>query len=373
MSKNNKNKNKKPDTFKVPETGGNQKILMEELAIQSEYNVDTISGLDLSNKNLNNYKWYELIEFNADYFVNRFNITSDNYKNEKLIYDSIYLGYIYGRSGLYKSGKKIACVSVSNVTYDYFGEIKSADIISGSYLLNRTLENYSRESIDKGMIKTITGENLKNLCIYEWNLKGFGSLKKFLKFSKNWEYWLTIINNQKYILKNAVIMKINNKDSLKSEMEIFYNPEIAVSCEVGDLVGGVLSNKFSLLELNPNQSNQLKESYLLWKNEMFELFGREFLQDPKAERKISAEVEQGNNNVATIEYGYYIQVKNYSERLKEFLNDNSIRCVNNLVDKTHINKEEPLINNLDNDNLEEENNVVLEPDKIELEGDNENV
>ena len=336
--------------FGMPDNLGNAKMVKLELEKQDEFNNATINGLLLSNTDNNNtnYKWYELLEFNAEYFVNRFNITSDIIKHEKLIYESIYLGYIYGRAGLYKIQNKIISVSVAMIKHNLLNEIEEVHIIPSVYLLNRSINTNNYKDINKDHIIKLKGNDINNFCLYEWNLKGAGSITKFLKFAKSWEYWLTIINNQKYILKSVISYNVNNTNTITEEMKLFYDPTIAIAAKLNDLQGGKIANNFEVLELKSNLTAQLKDAYLIWKNEMFELFGREFIQDPKAERKITAEVEQGQGNTSTIEYGYFIQIKEYAEKLKDFLNDNSISTKNNIIDKTHINKEQEAKNDFNN-------------------------
>lgn len=283
-----------------PMSGGNNYTVQQELKarIRNLYQNPSFGNGDLENTV---YEEYYLMLFQKNYFVNLFDIETDDQEFRMAWNMFVENCFWYGDGALVNEGIK----DVENGSMIVPVYIKERNYNKLGYL-DKDFEYYYTAQIlpmmgDSKMWKQKPDLNLKAIknksedYVYaKWNMQGYGAwvwMYKFIKFQRELMF---LTHGSAYLQKEIMFYKINNMDTVDDEIRTLYNPKINIVPTYGvDWSSGEtkLENRWNTESLSTDRSMLINEVYDWFINKYYDLFGRKYNIDSKKERNISMEVE----------------------------------------------------------------------------------
>lgn len=283
-----------------PMSGGNNYAVQQELnaRIRNLYQSPSFGNGSLEDTV---YEEYYLMLFQKNYFVNLFDIETDDQEFRTAWNMFVETCFWYGDAVLINEG--IAGVEGGSLLVPAY--IKDRNFNKFGYL-DKDFEYYYAAQIlpmmgDNKMWKQKPDLNLKAMkntgedYVYgKWNMQGYGAwiwLYKFIKFQRELMF---LTHGSAYLQKEIMFYKINNMDTVDDEIRTLYNPKINIVPTYGvDWSNGKtkLENRWNTESLSNDKSMLINEVYDWFMNKYYELFGRKYNVDSKRERNISSEVE----------------------------------------------------------------------------------
>lgn len=282
-------------------TGGNNYSIKREFEARLN---NMYSQIDLSNTNLDNvvYDEYFLMIFQKNYFVNLYDIETDDDDFRRVWNLAVETAFWYGDFAIINKGingdkenSKLIPVYVANKSWDYIGNIEKDFEYQYSSRIIPMMGDSKMWSSSPDISKL--GKLIKNKDDYvyaKWNTQGYGAwvwMYKFIKLQKELMYLTT---GSAYLQKELIFYKINNTSTVNDEIKMLYNPKMNIVPTMGvnwDKSSGELENRWMSDKLSQDGSMLINDVYDWTIQKYYELFGRKMNIDDKRERNVSDEVQ----------------------------------------------------------------------------------
>lgn len=306
-----------PKIFKKepPINGGNTFETQIKINAREEQ-IESYVDLNFGKIKLNHYTWWELLQFQADYFTNLFPITFNDQYIDQVIQIIFRCNFLYGNVGiLVKEDKLIPIVeAVTDLNID--GSIKRIEGYSAFevVLYEGTIKDNQNNYKNKVIINKSNMENYVRLSV---NSYGFGAIVKWWKFVNNQEKVIKKINNFSVLFNKKVGYNVNSVTAAKQELQSFFNDDTPFIVNASKL--NVNGNKFSVDGFENIKSTDLFEYYDKWLKMNYELLGRRLNVDKKGERNITSEVNASQGNFDVLEYEQKINKTNFLNSLSKII------------------------------------------------------
>lgn len=284
-----------------PLTGGNNYTIQKEFKARIN---NMLNQINLSNDNLDQivYDEYFLMLFQKNYFVNLFDIKTDDADFRKCWNLAVETAFWYGDfaiinkgiSGM-EDGSYLVPVYIAAKTHTPLGDIeKDFQYQYASNIIPLMSDSKMwGEKPDKSLIANLM-VNKDDFVYGKWNTQGYGAwvwMYKFIKLQKELMYLTT---GSAYLQKEIMFYKVNNTSTVDDEVKMLYNPKInivptmGINWENGD---EELENRWMTDKLSHDSTMTINDVYDWTISKYYELFGRKYNIDFKKERNVSGEVE----------------------------------------------------------------------------------
>lgn len=286
------------------------------------------------------YTYWELLNFQADYFTNLLQITFKDNALDNKIYLLFRCNFLFGNCGLLKKGDQLIPVveSTSDIYVD--GSIKKIVAYSAYEVISK--QGALKDNVYNKKI-IITKNDLKNYARLVVPSFQFGAIIRWHRFIEMQESLLKKIYNYSYVLTRKINYNVNDIDASTAELKRFFNDDYPFIVNIDTI--NPQTNKFTTTGLeNKGSSDDIFYYYDKWQAIFYQLLGRRFNADKKGERNITSEVESTQDNFEVLENEQKINKIN-------FLND----CVQ-LVQKNWEYVKQPNQENIDQDKQFREKN-----------------
>lgn len=287
------------DELKEPISGGNSWIARKELNAR----IDTmVNNIGLENQDLDQYVYdeYFLMLFQKNYFVNLFDIETDDVEFKKCWNLFVELCFWFGEAAIINNGiegmddtTSLVPVYLKEKKYRPLGDVDK----DFTYYFGAPILPMMGDSKFQSKNPTSWGfKELKNKgeFVYgKWNTQCYGAwvwMYKFIKFQKHLMY---LTHGSAALQKEIMYFKINNTDTSDYEIKQVYNPKVNIIPILGvnweD--GAKLTNRWGTDKISSEKSMLINDVYDWHIQKYYELFGRKWNVDAKPERNITKEVE----------------------------------------------------------------------------------
>lgn len=321
-------------------SGGNSYQTNELLKAQHEINVATMpdikiskSALSFSNKKVSksindvfvkeNYDMWRLLNFQADYYCNVFEVKSDIPSLNVAIQLAKRTAFVFGVSVIYKQGALlIPCYIVNSrlnadASYEWI-EITPAVNVMSQHAMTPKNDDLTASPELKAAIKNswklrIEGLDLLNCAILKWDTLSLGAWWKFLPFMQQQKRMLQMLNVESYSLLKKFSYKIANPNAIDDEVKTYFDAETPWVYTLS--LNGELNNKISINELPNANTQKFTEFYHEWLHIWYNILGRRYNADFKKERNVSNEIEATQSNFDILENDHRIHLENFAKQL----------------------------------------------------------
>lgn len=288
------------DELKQPLDGGNNFVVQQEFKARFR---NMMESIDLSNTDLDNvvYDEYFLMLFQKNYFVNLFDIKTEDKDFKKCWNLFVELCFWFGEAAIINNGiegmddtTNLIPVYLKEKQYTPLGDIqKDFSYYIGAPILPMMGDSkFNIKKPDTWGMKEI--KNKGEFVYGKWNTQAYGAwvwMYKFITFQKHLMY---LTHNSAYLQKEMMFYKVNNKKTSDAEIKHLYNPKTNIVPIMGvnwDDDGSSLENRWEVDTPSSDKSMIINEVYDFHIQRYYELFGRKLNVDAKKERNITSEVE----------------------------------------------------------------------------------
>lgn len=243
------------------------------------------------------YNYWELLNFQADYFTNLLQVTFEDNALDNKIYLLFRCNFLFGNCGLYKKGDQLIPVveSTSDIYVD--GSIKKIVAYSAYEVISKQ-GALKDNTYNKKIV--ITKNDLKNYARLVVPSYQFGAIIRWNKFIEQQESLLKKIYGYSYILTRKISYNVNDIDASTTELKRFFNDDYPFFVNMDPL--GANGNTFTTKGIEGSgQSDDIFYYYDKWINIYYQLLGRRFNADKKGERNVTSEIESTQDNFDILE------------------------------------------------------------------------
>lgn len=297
----------------IPTSGGNY----FNLALNTISNEEKMNSLIALNNPTNDSNWFyslwEFINMQADYFCNVFKWESD--KEKITILETIRYGFIFSTAGIYKLNNTYIPITIVNIERDLNNKIIKIKFIYNSLIRNNeyiSLEHLKQSS----QIVELTGDNIKNVAIYNYSSFNFPSIVKLKPLYNLFNDFNWLFKSQALNYKNNVKFNYDKSQPLKDAIQIindFKDPKKAVLISQTDGIG--TKKNFEKIELEKSGVEAV-EFFNQLKNLHYELIGRKTNLNKKTERNVSSEIDLDADIFDIVNYDKKIHLQDFFTQLK---------------------------------------------------------
>lgn len=286
------------DTLKQPLDGGNNFQVQQEFLARMN---NLLSSIDTGNMNIDNvvYDEYFLMLFQKNYFVNLFDIETEDNDFKRVWNIFVELCFWFGEAAIINNGiegvdngTNLIPVYIKNKSYTPIGNIeKDFEYYLGAPILPMVGDTkFNFKNSDTWKLKSF--KNKGDFVYGKWNSQGYGCwvwMYKFIKFQRELMF---LTHNSAYLQKEIMFYKVNNKSVVNNEIKQLYNPKSNIVYEMGvNWEGdGKMENRWNVETPSNDKSMLINEVYDWHIQKYYELFGRRNNIDFKKERNITDEV-----------------------------------------------------------------------------------
>lgn len=281
----------------TPISGGNTntvesliKTIDSNIGIATTYNGVSKLLTKFNSSAGNTYNFFWLLQFQADYFSNLINFAFENWELNRQVCLAIRTATIYGSSCLWRNGNNYVAMYINKLEYDDWGKPKKvkmyrADnvLLDSSFDTNKKL-NWIEKEIDDNIIVFLP---------FNYNC---GGLIKWKPFLTQLEKLLKMLYTKSFSYVKSILYNIKDTQSTSKEIELFFNSENPFLINTSD--DSLIANKFKEFSLNATSQNQdgLISYIQDFLNIYYDLIGRRYNSDKKAERNVSDEINASQEN-----------------------------------------------------------------------------
>lgn len=303
-----------------PANGGNT-FELEKLLNAKEDNINEYIRADLGpNIIKNQYTFWELLQFQADYFASTLQFTfKDNWLDPKL-YLLMRCHFLYGNVGLLKRGDDFIPIVESTFEMDSAGNLKKVIGYSAFEVSIQTgtlTENQHKFKTRYVITKKDIEENYARLHVGSW---GFGAIVRWTKFILQQESLLKKIYMYSYLLTKKITYNVNDVGAANIEVKRFFSDDYPFLINMDTMSPS--SNKFEVEGAGKNgvvDSESIFYYYEKFLKIYYEMLGRRMNTDRKGERNITSEVEASQEQFLILENEMKINKTNFLEEVKRIV------------------------------------------------------
>lgn len=309
------------NAYQVQELNKVQKALDEAtMCFKSEMDGAKISVKTKFEKE--NYDLWRLLNFQADYYCNVFEMKSNNSKLNNAIQIAKRTAFIFGKSGIYKMGETLIPIYIKSSKLANDGcylwlEVSPAiEVLAQNSLLPKSNNvNSFNEKLKNTWDLKIYGEELNNVAILKWDANALGAWWKFLPFMNMQKRMLIMLNVEGYSLTKKFNNKVANPNTLSAEVDAYFDETNPFT--YSSMINGEMPNKITSIELGGGTSTQhFTDFYREWLDIWYSILGRRFNNDFKKERNITDEVQASQSNFDILENEHKMYLENFARDLK---------------------------------------------------------
>lgn len=281
---------------------GNLKSITDANLPQTMKSITSTVQTYISDKNIDDY-W--LLQLQANYFSNIFDVECEKYDVYLEIKKMIRTAFIDGKAGLYKVGDKWVAVRVS--------------YIDGEMWVSR-VNDFTNDSFKKDWKPNLKVDVTDSLHIYNWSSYGWNAWVYFYPFIKSQNVLLKMLLIQSFAYNKKYVYNVLSKNMVPDEMKNFFDPLNPFLINLGD---DGLTNLFQTIEQGGNNvARDFIQYYKEYTDQWYQLFGRRSNVDNKKERNISVEVNASQDSIDILQQE---PIRLFELWAKEFSESSGIR------------------------------------------------
>lgn len=303
-----------------PANGGNT-FELQKILDAKETNIKDYIRNDLApNIVKNQYTFWELLQFQADYFASTLQFTFKDNDLDPKLYVLMRCNFLYGNVGLYKKGEDLIPIVESSFEMDGAGNIKKIVGYSAYEVVMQT--GTLAENTHKFKTKyTITKKDMENYARLHVGSWGFGAVVRWTKFILQQESLLKKIYIHSYLLNKKITYNVNDISAANVEVKRFFNDDYPFLINIDTISPN--ANKFEVEGVgatgNSNDSESIFYYYEKFLKIYYEMLGRRMNTDRKGERNITSEVEASQEQFLILENEMKINKINFLEDVKKLV------------------------------------------------------
>lgn len=326
-------KDKKPYVDQAPLNTGNFRQLETNLNVAESLirvGMDDVNGVVSEWLSKRNYNIWELMNFQADYWVNLIQFTfKDNYI-DNFLYNLIRYCWFYNKVGI---------IIHEEDNYIPINEYRTE---LNEYGKPEYIEGFNAIDIFRNQIGIVT-PNTKSLKKYTISKKDIvekkylrlinpSSINNYLKWSKFCEQQQDILDRYTtlgVLISKKIINKTQDPALFPQELKEFLNAKHPVINNLS--LNNGLANKFTsegLDDISPENYCLYYEKFLKY---YYELLGRRQNSDEKGARNLTSEIAATQSNFNNLQNTWILNIKNFLEEFSkitgkqyEILNENEL-------------------------------------------------
>lgn len=243
------------------------------------------------------YNYWELLNFQADYFTNLLPVTFGDTDLDSKIYILFRCNFLFGNCGLLKKGDQLIPVVENTCDIYVDGSIKKIVAYSAYEVINKqgALQDttYNKKII-------ITKNDLKNYARLIVPSYQFGAIVRWQKFIEQQESLLKKIYGYSFLFTKKIMYNVNDVDAANVELKRFFSDDYPFLVNMDTLSPN--GNKFSTQGLEgTGAADDIFYYYDKWQAIWYQLLGRRFNADKKGERNVTSEIESTQDNFDILE------------------------------------------------------------------------
>lgn len=287
-----------PEDVKEPLTGGNQFSLKQELKARVQTMLNWFKRPVRQNSDSYVYDEYFLLLFQKNYFVNLFDIDTEDKDFKKCWNLFVELCFWYGDAAIINGGidgledtTSLIPVYLKTKNFTPLGEIeKNFEYCYGAELIP-LMNGDNKGNIDKMKLKYRINTN--EFVYGKWNTQCYGAWVWMYKFAKFQKDLMKMTHNSAYLQREILFMNVNNVGSVEDDANQIFNPDINVITQLGvDWENdGKMQNRWMVDAPSQDKTMTINEVYDWHINTYYDLFGRRRNVDFKKERNVVSEVD----------------------------------------------------------------------------------
>lgn len=302
----------------APINGGNT-FEMEKILNAKDDNIQQYINKELdSGIMVNQYTYWELLQFQADYFASTVKVTFEDNEIDPKIYLLFRCNFLYGNVGLYKKGEDLIPIVESSHEIDAAGNLKKVTGYSAFEVATTTGTLTDNESKYKTKY-IIRKSELKNYARLYVPSYGFGAIVRWFKFIQQQEALLKKIYTYSFLLTKKITYNVNDVAAANTEIKRFFNDNYPFLINMDTT--SPHANKFETEGAGKGSSGSedIFYYYEKWLKIYYEMLGRRFNVDRKGERNITSEVDASQENFSILENEMKINKINFIEVVSKLI------------------------------------------------------
>lgn len=261
------------------------------------------------------YNYWELLNFQADYFTNLLPVTFNDSEIDAKIYILFRCNFLFGNVGLFKKDDQIIPVVETTADIHIDGSIKKI-VAYSAYEVMGNQGNLDQKLYNKKII--ITKNDLKNYARLVVPSYQFGAIVRWQKFIEQQESLLKKIYSYSYLFTRKIMYNVNDVDAANVELKRFFSDDHPFLVNMDTLSPN--SNKFTTSGLEgTNAADDIFYYYEKWQSIYYQLLGRRFNADKKGERNVTSEIESTQDNFDILENEQKVHKINFLNKCVQIL------------------------------------------------------
>lgn len=304
-----------------PINGGNTFEMEKILNTKEDTIKDYIRGNLDQNVLINQYNYWELLQFQADYFASTVRVTFEDNIIDPKVYLLFRCNFLYGNVGMYKQGEDLIPLVEASFNIDDKGNLIKVTAYSAYEVATTTgtLTENAHKFKTKWILKKDDLKNYARLVVPSF---GFGAIVRWYKFIMQQESLLKKIYSYSFLLNKKITYNVNDTDAATIELKRFFNDNYPFLINLDTVSPN--ANKFEVEGVGSggNSSEDIFFYYEKWLKIYYEMLGRRFNIDRKGERNITSEVEASQDNFTILENEMKINKINFLKDFSKLINKN---------------------------------------------------
>lgn len=300
-----------------PINGGNT-FEMEKILTAKEDSINQYLNQNLeSGFIVNQYNYWELLQFQADYFASTLRITFKDNKIDPKIYLLFRCNFLYGNVGLLKKGEDLIPIVESSHHIDASGNLIKITGYSAYEVATTTgtLTENEKKFKTKYVIRKQDMENYARLHVPSY---GFGAIVRWYKFVLMQEALLKKLYTYSFLLTKKITYNVNDIGAANIEIKRFFSDDYPFLVNLYPSIPN--GNKFSADSVgNGAASEEIFYYYERWLKIYYEMLGRRLNVDRKGERNITSEVDASQENFTILENEMKINKINFIKDVEKLI------------------------------------------------------
>lgn len=305
---------------KEPPINGGNTFEMEKILNAKEDSITQYINKGLDNVVMTHqYTYWELLQFQADYFASTVRVTFEDNEIDPKIYLLFRCNFLYGNVGLLKDGDDLIPLVEASHVIDGSGNLKKVVAYSAFEVATTTgtlAENKSKFKT-KWIIKDDKLKNYARLYVPSY---GFGAIVRWYKFINQQEALLKKLYAYSFLLTKKITYNVNDTAAANIEIKRFFNDDYPFLINLDTM--NPQANKFDSESVGNGGtgSEEIFYYYEKWLKIYYEMLGRRLNVDKKGERNITSEVDASQENFTVLENEMKINKINFIKVVSKLIN-----------------------------------------------------
>lgn len=294
---------------------------LQKILEAKETHINDYIRSDLSpNIMKNQYTFWELLQFQADYFASSTRFTFEDNVLDPKLYILMRCNFLYGNVGLLKKGEDYIPIVESYFEMDSCGNLKK--VVGYSAYEVVLTQGSLKDNINKFKTRyTITKKDMENYARLHVGSWGFGAVVRWTKFILQQESILKKIYIHSYLLNKKITYNVNDISAANVEVKRFFSDDYPFLVNIDTISPN--ANKFEVEGVGNGYGSNESESIFYYYEKFikiyYEMLGRRMNTDRKGERNITSEVEASQEQFLILENELKINKINFLNEVKRIV------------------------------------------------------